>query len=47
MSRTRARQSPSPGLKINTKVSEHSAVVYSAIVLQIERSARTGEQLRL
>lgn len=32
-------------LKINTKVSDHSTVVYSAIILQMERSAGTQRSL--
>lgn len=32
-------------LKINTKVSDHSVVVYSAIILQMERSAGTQRSL--
>lgn len=41
----KARQSLYHRLKINTKVLEYSAVVYSAIILQAERSARTRSSL--
>ena len=41
----KSRQSLCSRLKINTKVSGHSVVVYSAIILQTERSAGTRRSL--